>query len=190
MPMEPANEIPLYSSRITNTYVEYLTLYYPDVDIDAVLKHAKMTRYEVEDPGHWFTQTQVDSFHDKILDETGNKNIARDAGRYTASSERIGPIKQYSLGLMSLSTVYLMMGKLYSIMSRGADAVAKTKSSRNVEIIVTPKPGVLEKPYQCQNRIGTFESLANLFAARFSNIEEIYLFSQRRRLLSLSYIME
>jgi hypothetical protein len=57
-------------------------------------------------------------------------------------------------------------------MSRGADAVAKTKSPRNVEIIVTPKPGVQEKPYQCQNRIGTFESLANLFAAGFSKIEE------------------
>ena len=170
--MEPANEIPLYSSRITNTYIEYLTLNYPDVDIDAVLKYAKMTRYEVEDPGHWFTQAQVDSFHDKILDETDNRNIARDAGRHTASSERIGPIKQYSLGLMSLTTVYLMMGKLYSIMSRGANAVAKTKSSRNVEIIVTPKPGVFEKPYQCQNRIGTFESLAKLFAARFSKIEE------------------
>lgn len=172
MPMDLEKEIPLYSSRITNTYVEYLALNYPDVDIDDVLKHAGMTRYEVEDAGHWFTQTQIERFHDKALKETGNKNIARDAGRYTASSERIGPAKQYSLGLMSLSTVYLMMGKLYSIMSRGAEAVAITKSPRNVDIIVTPKPGVQEKPYQCQNRIGTFESLANLFAAGFSKIEE------------------
>jgi len=170
--MDLEKEIPLYSSRITNTYVEYLALNYPDVDIDDVLKHAGMTRYEVEDPGHWFTQTQIERFHDKALKETGNKNIARDAGRHTASSKSIGPIKQYSLGLMSLSTVYLMMGKLYSIMSRGAEAVAITKSPRNVDIIVTPKPGVREKPYQCQNRIGTFESLANLFAAGFSKIEE------------------
>jgi two-component sensor histidine kinase len=170
--MEPENDIPLYSSRITNTYVEYLGLKYPDVDIDDILKHAGMTRYEVEDIGHWFTQRQVDRFHEKILKETGNADIARDAGRHTASSERIGPIKQYLLGLMSLSTVYLMMGKLYSIMSRGADVVAKTKSHKMVEIIVTPRPGVHEKPYQCQNRIGTFESLANLFAAGFSKIEE------------------
>ncbi|MEN8244683.1 MAG: hypothetical protein ABFS43_07260, partial [Thermodesulfobacteriota bacterium] len=63
--MDLEKEIPLYSSRITNTYVEYLVLNYPDVDIDNVLKQAGMTRYEVEDPGHWFTQTQVDRFHDK-----------------------------------------------------------------------------------------------------------------------------
>jgi len=170
--MEPDNGIPLYSSRITNTYVEYLTLNYPDVDIDDILKHAGMTRYEVEDIGHWFTQKQVDQFHERIMKETGNENIARDAGRHTAASERIGPIKQYLLGLMSLSTVYLMMGKLYAIMSRGADVVAKTKSHKNVEIIVTPRPSVHEKPYQCQNRIGTFESLASLFAAGFSKIEE------------------
>ena len=34
--MEPGNDIPLYSSRITNTYIEYLTLNYPDVDIDSL----------------------------------------------------------------------------------------------------------------------------------------------------------
>ena len=170
--MEPEMEIPLYSSRIINTYVEYLTLKYPDVDIDDVLNSAGMTRYEVEDPGHWFTQTQVDRFHEKVVAETGNENIAREAGRHTATSERIGPIKQYSLGLMSLSTVYHMMGKLYSIMSRGADAVVKTNSPRNVEIIVTPIPGVQEKPHQCKNRIGTFESLAKLFDEKYPKIEE------------------
>ncbi|MBW2634217.1 MAG: phosphohydrolase, partial [Deltaproteobacteria bacterium] len=170
--MKLENEVPLYSSKITITYIEYLTLHYADVDIDAVLKYAGMTRYEVEDSGHWFTQSQVDRFHEKIVAETGNENIAREAGRYTASSERIGPIKQYSLGLMSISTVYLMIGKLYSIMSRGADASATSTGSTKVELVVTPRADVKEKPYQCQNRIGTFESLAKLFVADFSKIEE------------------
>ena len=31
---------PLYNSRITKIYIQYLTKYYPDVDIDAVLNEA------------------------------------------------------------------------------------------------------------------------------------------------------
>jgi len=174
--MDLEKEDPLYSSRITNTYVEYLSKVYPDIDIDAILKYAKMTRYEVEDPGHWFTQTQVDRFHEQVVKETGNENIAREAGRFIASSERIGPVKQYSLGLLSLSNIYLMVSKLYTLMSRGANATATAIGSNKVEIIVTPKPGVIEKPYQCKNRIGIFESLAKLFAANFSKIEEISCF--------------
>ena len=31
------NDVPLYSSRITNTYLEYFNKYYPDLDVDAIL---------------------------------------------------------------------------------------------------------------------------------------------------------
>jgi len=174
--MNTKNDIPLYSSRITNTYLEYIEKFYPHVDIVEILNYSDMKRYEVEDAGHWFTQKQVDRFHEKAVRETGNLNIARDAGRYTASAERIGPIKQYSLGLMTLSTVYQMAEKLYSIMSRGANATARALGKNKVEIIVTPKFGSNEKIYQCHNRIGTFESLAQLFAGKLSRINETHCF--------------
>jgi two-component sensor histidine kinase/predicted hydrocarbon binding protein len=174
--MKKPNDLPLYSSRITNTYVEYIQKYYPHVDIDKIFKYAGMTRYEVEDPGHWFTQKQVDRFHEKVVEKTGNPDIARSAGRYTASSERIGPIKQYSLGLITLSTVYQMVEKLYSVMSKGATAKAEIQGPYKVAITVTPNPGTKEKLYQCQNRIGTFESLAQLFAGKLSIINETHCF--------------
>ena len=123
--MKSSMDVPLYSSRIINTYLEYFNKYYPDIDFDDILTSAKMTRYEVEDPGHWFSQKQIDRFYERSVEETGNVSIAREVGRYTASSERIGPIKQYSLGLMSLSSVYQMVEKLYPIMSKGANARAK-----------------------------------------------------------------
>ncbi|MBT8333286.1 MAG: GAF domain-containing protein, partial [Deltaproteobacteria bacterium] len=170
------DDVPLYSSRITNTYVEYLQKFYPDINIDNILEYSGMTRYEVEDPGHWFTQKQVDRFHEQVVEGSGNPDIAKAAGKYTASSERIGPIKQYSLGLMTLSTVYQMVEKLYSVMSRGATAKAKIIGTNKVEITVTPISNAKEKPYQCQNRIGTFESIAQLFAANFSNINETHCF--------------
>ncbi|UCH21458.1 MAG: PAS domain S-box protein [Deltaproteobacteria bacterium] len=162
---------PLYNSRIINTYVEYLNQYYPGVDTDILLESADMSTSEVEDPGHWFSQYQVDRFHEILVAKTGNKNIAREAGRYTVSAKKIGAPKQYALGLMNLSSVYLMMGTLSSMMTRGATAKVKKLGHNTVEIISTPKPGISEKPYQCENRIGSFESAAKLFTQQYANID-------------------
>ncbi len=162
---------PLYNSRITKTYLEYIKNSYPDLDIDSILEYAGMTKYEVEDPAHWFSQEQADLFQEALVEKTGNPNIARDAGRYTTSYEGMGPVKQYTLGLMSLASVYLLMRKVYPIMSRGATVRTKKLRSDRVEIVSTPNHGVTEKPYQCENRIGTFESLAMWFTDKLANVE-------------------
>ncbi len=162
---------PLYSSRITKNYLEYLEKFYQGVDIIKILKSSGITHQEVEDPGHWFTQRQVDSFQEALITETGNQNISRDVGRYLASSKGLGPVRQYMLGLLNPMAIYMLMGKLYTMLSRGA--VVKTKKSgySAVEIIATPKPGVNEKKYQCENRLGSFESLARLFTKGYARIE-------------------
>jgi len=160
----------LYNSRIAKTYIEYLKKYHPSVDIDSLLNSANISRHEVEDPAHWFTQQQSDSFQDAMIIKTGNPNIARDAGRYTTSHAGMGAAKQYTLGLMSLATVFLLMGKVYPLMSRGAFISTKKIGSNEVEIVSTPNPSVKEKPYQCEYRIGTFESLAKLFTDHFAKV--------------------
>ncbi len=158
---------PLYNSRIIKTYIEYIKNSYPDLDIDSILEYAGMTRYEVEDQAHWFSQDQTDRFQEILFEKTGNPNIAREAGRYSTSYEGMGPAKQYLLGFMKLTSVYLLMRKVYPIMSRGATIKAKKMGTNKVEIVATPKPGVNEKPYQCENRIGIFESVAKLFTDKF-----------------------
>ena len=178
---------PLYNSRIIKTFLEYLRKFYPNLDVDSVLGHAKITRYEVEDPAHWFTQDQTDRFHESLVEKTGNPNIARDAGRYTTSYKGMGPIKQYTLGLMSLTSVYLLMGKVYPIMSRGAKIRVKKIGPNKVEIVSTPNPGVNEKPYQCENRLGVFESLAMLFTDRLAHVEHPSCFHKGDK--SCSYII-
>jgi class 3 adenylate cyclase len=165
------SEDPLYNSRIISIFVEYIEKYYPDVDIDSILSYAGITTYELEDQGHWFSQRQIDRFHKILLQKTGDSNISREVGRYAASSKASGAIKQYTLGLMSPTSVYLLMEKLYPAMSRGATVKAKKVGPSKVEIISTPKPGVHEKPYQCENRIGQFEAVAKLFTERFATIE-------------------
>jgi two-component sensor histidine kinase/predicted hydrocarbon binding protein len=170
--MTNQSDIPLYSSRITNTYLEYFSKFYPDLDIDSILKYAGMTRHEVEDPGHWFTQMQVDRFYEKTVEKTGNTNIAREVGRHLTSGESTGAVKQYGLGLLSPLSVYLMIESFYRIISRGANAKAKKLGSNKVEITVTPKSSTQEKPHQCENRIGSFESLAKAFTGNYAKVEQ------------------
>ena len=52
--MNNSSDVPLYSSRIINTYLEYFSKHYPEIDIDDILTSAAMTRYEVEDGGEGF----------------------------------------------------------------------------------------------------------------------------------------
>lgn len=162
---------PVYNSRIWKTYLEYLGKYYPDIDIYSILKHAGITKYEAENPGYWFSQYQAERFNEILVEKTGNPNISREVGRYAASSEGLGPLKQYTLGFISPTSVYLLMEKVYSIMSRGATVKAKKLGRNRVEIVSSSKPGINEKLFQCENRIGTFESVAKLFTDRFATIE-------------------
>jgi hypothetical protein len=63
---------PLYNSRITRTYLQYLRKNFPDINLDALLEKAGIAKYEIEDPGHWFSQEQVDRFHESLIIETGD----------------------------------------------------------------------------------------------------------------------
>jgi len=170
------HQIPLYSSRITNIYLEYLARHYPRIDLDELLHRSHMNRYEVEDPGHWFTQKQVDSFHASIVEMTGDPHISREAGRFTSSAISVGAVRQYGLGLMSPLSVYLMVAHFYRLMTKGASATAKKLGPNKVEITVVPESSTSEKPYQCENRIGTFESLAKAFTGKYARVKEIECF--------------
>ncbi len=162
---------PLYNSRITKIYIQYLQKFYPEIDVDAVLNELGIANYEIEDPAHWFTQEQQDRLHGVLVEYTGNRNVARDAGRYATSSEGLGATKQYALGLMSPTAAYLLIEKIYALMSRGADVSAKKIGPNQVEITAIPRPGVTEKPYQCENRSGQFESVARLFTDKLAQID-------------------
>ena len=77
---------PLYNSRVTKIYIQYLQKFYPEINVDSILNELGIAKYEIEDPAHWFTQEQQDRLHDTLVECTGNQKIARDAGRYATSS--------------------------------------------------------------------------------------------------------
>ena len=99
--------LPIYNSRVIKNYVEYLRAFYPSIDADHLLHFAGMSLQEVEDPAHWFSQNQIDRFHEALTAETGNPNISREAGRFAAFSKASGPLKRYAMGFMSPSLVIM-----------------------------------------------------------------------------------
>jgi len=162
---------PLYNSRLTRIYLEYLKFRYPDISVNRLLSHAGMSKLEVADPAHWFGQDQVDRFHDILVKETGEENISREAGRYASSSEGIGLVKRHALGFMNPANVYGLLGKLMPLLTRGAAIQSQRKGTASVEIVATPFPGVREKIYQCENRIGMFESISRHFSNQYATVQ-------------------
>ena len=163
--------MPLYNSRVIDTYIKLVKRKYSHINIYEVMRYANMEPYEVADQGHWFTQKQIDMFYEKLVQVTGNTNIAREAGRYAASTESLGALRQYVLGMIGPITLYELIGKISSKLTKSATYESKRISSNKVELCVTPSAGVHEKPFQCQNRIGFFEAVSLGFAYKEPRIE-------------------
>jgi HD-GYP domain-containing protein (c-di-GMP phosphodiesterase class II) len=161
----------LYNSRIIDTFTKYIKRTYPYIKINEVLEYAKMEPYQVADEGHWFTQEQVDRFYEFLVRITGNRNIAREAGRYSASPESLGMMREYVIGFIGPQRAYEMISKYAPDFTKSSDYDAKKTGDNSVEITVTPKPGVEEKKYQCENRMGHLEAVAGLFRYRLPEIE-------------------
>lgn len=168
--LETDNKL-LYSSRALNIYIKLLKRKYSYVNISELLSYAKMESQQLEDEGHWFTQEQIDLFYEKIVQLTGNYNIAREAGRYAASPGGIGVIRHYILGLVGPAQAYELVGKYAHNFSKSSVYSSKRIGRNTVEITVKPNESVNEKPYQCENRMGYWEAIALAFNYNLPKIE-------------------
>jgi HD-GYP domain-containing protein (c-di-GMP phosphodiesterase class II) len=161
----------LYSSIIINTFVKMLKKRYSYVDIGQLLIDTGLESYQIEDEGHWFSQEEVDRFYSQLVKVTRNMNIAREAGRYAASPEAIGTMTKYLMGLIGPAKVFETIERVASGYSKSARYSSRKIKANEIEITVTPHPGVEEKSYQCENRIGYFEAAVRIFNERFPKIE-------------------
>jgi len=165
------NNTPLYSSRIINNYIDYLKINYPDIDAKELLDYAGITFYELEEQGHWLTQSQSDRFHDILIEKTKNNNIAREAGRFAIYSGSFRTVRQYILGFLTPTIVCSAMEKITAHITRGSTYKARPLGPNSFEVIVAPIPGVQEKPYQCESRLGQLEGLSKALTNDMPDIE-------------------
>lgn len=162
--------LPIYNSRLIKNYLEYLQAYYPRIDADRLLHQAEMSREEVEDPAHWFSQHHIDRFHELLAAETANPNIFREAGRFAAISNASGPLKRYAIGFMSPLGAYQLLEKITPHLTRGGAFKTVKLGSNKIEVYYIPKPGIAENRNQCDNRTGQLEAISKIFTDRFAHI--------------------
>jgi putative nucleotidyltransferase with HDIG domain len=161
----------LYNSRIIDTYMKLIINRYSYVNVTELLSFADMKPYEIADQGHWFTQEQVNRFYEKLVSMTRNEHIAREAGRYAASPDAIGVMRQYILGMVTPATVYELIGKATANFTRSSTYESRRLSPSSIEITVTPHEGVTEQQFQCENRLGFFDAIVNIYQNKFPRIE-------------------
>jgi putative nucleotidyltransferase with HDIG domain len=162
---------PLYNSRIIHAYIQLVKKQYSEVNIPELLRFSRMNPQEVDDQGHWFTQRQIDLFYERLVSVTGKENIAREAGRFAASPETIGVMRQYILGLATPSKAYELIGKYSANFTRSSKFESRMLASNKVEITVTPYEGVQERTFQCENRKGFFDAITMAFINKPPKIE-------------------
>lgn len=161
----------IYNVRIVTLYLKLLRERYPQVSITDVLDYAGIESYVVSDEGHWITQEQVDRFYERIVQLTGNPEIAREAGRLAGSPGAIGIMRQYTLGLLGPARAFAVINKATKNITHSCDYRSRPLGSNSVEITAQPNPGVVEKPYQCENRMGFFEAIVGGFNLGIPKIE-------------------
>ncbi len=162
---------PLYNSRLVKNYLEYLERHYPDISLDDLLSAADIGRAEVEDPGHWFNQAQIDAFHQSLQQVVRDPGLAREVGRFSQASRTAGILTRYVLGFVTPLMAYRGVAKVASEWTRATDYVARPVSGTRIALKVTPRPGVREQSFQCDNRVGMLEALAKLFTGQYAQVE-------------------
>ncbi|RJX24270.1 MAG: response regulator [Desulfobulbus sp.] len=162
---------PLYGSRGIDSYLKLVRQKYPQVDIDRLLEFAEMKPYQVKDEGHFFSQRQINRFYEKLVELTGNKNIAREAGRFASSPEALGTMRRSLLGLIGPAKYYELIGTYANKITKASRYEARRLGPNKVEIIVTPLEGTREEPYQCQNRMGYWDAVSLIYNLKPPKIE-------------------
>ena len=90
-----SDQTPLYNSGILGNYINYLESHHVDVDIDELLRCSRLTRFDINDEGHFLTQAQINRFH-RCLDEAlDDPEISYKVGQHALHMKSTGTIKHY-----------------------------------------------------------------------------------------------
>jgi hypothetical protein len=162
---------PLYGSRGIDIYLKLIRQKYPQVDIPKLLEYAEMKPYQVTDEGHLFSQRQINRFYEKLVEMSGNKNIAREAGRFASSPGALGTMRRSLLGLIAPIKYYELIGTYANKITKSSRYESKRLGTNKVEITVTPLEGTREEPYQCLNRMGYWDAVSLIYNLKPPEIE-------------------
>jgi len=165
------SENSLYSTRMLDPFIKLIAHQHAHVDVSEILAHAGIMPWEIADTSHWLSQEQVSRFYEKALELTSNANLAREAGQYSASPEVFGMVRTYILSFLTPLSMFMRIDDVIARMTRASVYTPRQLAGNAVEITVTPKTGVREELFQCENRIGMFEAAVRAFHYQHRVIE-------------------
>lgn len=165
-------DTPLYNSRIIAAYVRFIRAHHSYINVEELLSYAGMHEFQVQDEHYWLTQRQVNRFQEKLIGLTGDRSIARKAGRYSASTEALGPIRSYAANFLTPAAYCDFVGRGASFLTKANTLEARQTGPDTIEIVSRQKPGVEEQPFQCENRMGFIEASLSLLKNRFPTVKE------------------
>jgi len=164
------NEKKLYNTGPTRTFIKMIKSRYPHVDTNELYKYMGAEKTQIEDSDQWLTQEQVNLFYEKVVELTGNENIAREAGKFALESEGLGPLNRYLISLGNPAMVYKESVNFSRRLDKSAEYESIIKDN-TAEIIATPKEGVKQEKFQCQNRLGNIEQVPIIFGCKLTKLE-------------------
>ena len=79
MKTESREEKGLYNSFVLDAYVKLINKKYPFIDVEDLMSSAGLKDYQLGDHSVWFTQQQVNRFHQRLSELTDNLKISRES---------------------------------------------------------------------------------------------------------------
>ena len=161
---------PLYNSGIIGNYINYLESHHVDLDTDELLRCSGLTRFDINDEGHFLNQAQINRFH-RCLDEVlTDPKISYKVGLHALQMKSTGTLKQYGLQFITPAAIYRAVDRLYPRWARGHLSKTTITGNNRAEVTVTVRPDVREEPFQCENRQGIFEAIGTLLTGQASQV--------------------
>ena len=161
---------PLYNSGIIGNYINYLESRHVDLDTDELLRCSGLTRFDINDEGHFLNQAQINQFH-RCLDEVLNDSkISYKVGLHALQMKSTGTLKQYGLQFITPAAIYRAVDRLYPRWARGHLSKTTITGKNRAEVTVSVRPDVREEPFQCENRQGIFEAIGTLLTGQASQV--------------------
>ena len=157
--------IQFYNVKILAIYIEYLRkqLGWSEYQIDQLFFFCKIDKSILDSEDNWFDQELADLFYKKIVEFTGDLDIAYKVGIFLIDEKAKGIGGRVIGGFLSPCIAFRNIEKIASLYSKGASLKPIKVTDNNAIIRAVVESNCEEKPYQCQNRTGLLEAIPGIF---------------------------
>ena len=156
------DQAPLYNSGVIGNYIHYLQARHVDIDTDELLRLSGLTRFDINDAGHFLTQSQINRFHVCLDEMLPDPEISYKVGQHALHTKSTGTIVQVGLQFITPGAIYKALDRIYPKWSKGHVTKTTIIGQNRADVAVSVISGVREERFQCDNRRGILEAIGEI----------------------------